>query len=255
MAGVAALLTGFLLVIPVRAAAFDHTHAALTGVLRQYVRYGLVDYHGLLADPSGLDRYLAGVEVVPRAEFDGWDRSRRLAFLVNSYNAVTLRLVVDHYPVRSIKDIGGFLRGPWKQPVVRLWGRTMTLDDLEHGIIRKDYAEPRTHFALNCASRSCPALPGRAFRADELDRQLDRAGKAFLADSTRNRFDPAKRHAKLSAIFKWFADDFGGSPANVLAFVVRFAPPAVAASLTRDRWTVSYLPYDWDLNSSVPRPR
>ena len=158
------------LVIAGHAAGFDPTHAALGQVLAARVTNGVVDYAALKAAPTGLDGYLATLAAVPEAEFNAWPEPARLAFLLNLYNATTLKLIADHHPVASIKQIGGLLKGPWKQEVVRAWGRVLTLDELEHGIIRAQYPDPRAHFALVCAAKSCPPLRsgGQLFAAQTI---------------------------------------------------------------------------------------
>jgi hypothetical protein len=235
--------------LPPAAEAFDHTHAAFTALLRAHVRGARVAYAALQADPKPLNRYLASLGAVSKAEFDTWPKAERLAFLINAYNAFTLKLVVDHYPVSSIKRIGPWFSSPWTLHIVRLWGTRLTLDDLEHGLLRRDYGEPRIHFALVCAAISCPPLRPEAYRGADLNAQLDDQGRAFLADRSRNRFDPARRQAALSAIFKWFREDFGKDEDALLARLAPLAPPDAAAALRKPGWSVSYLPYDWSLNS------
>lgn len=141
---------------PLTGAEFDQTHALLTGLLDRQVKDGRVNYAALKEEPAALHTYLDQVAAVPELEFKRWSEADRLALLINLYNAATLKLIVDHYPVKSIKDIGGLLRSPWKQKVVRLFGQVITLDHLEHEIIRKEYPDARAHFALVCAARGCP---------------------------------------------------------------------------------------------------
>ena len=155
------------------AAEFGHTHAAYDALLKQFVADGRVDYQGLESDSSALDHYLDSIAAISEATFNAWTKPAQLAFLINLYNAATLKLIVDHYPIKSIKNIGSFFKGPWDQPVVRLFGQTITLDNLEHDIIRKDYSEPRIHLALVCAAKGCPPLISEAYVAGRLDDQLD----------------------------------------------------------------------------------
>ncbi|MGH7819703.1 MAG: DUF547 domain-containing protein, partial [Candidatus Binatia bacterium] len=185
-----------------REAPFDRAHSTYAAVLARFVRDGLVDYAGLRASPGDLDRYLDSAAGVGEADFRRWPRAERIAFLVNLYNAQTLRLVLDHYPVDGIRDIGGWFRGPWRQPVVRLFGRTISLDDVEHGILRKEYDEPRIHFALVCAALGCPPLRAEPYVGERLDAQLDDQGRRFLAERAKNRFDAAEGVLHLSPIFK-----------------------------------------------------
>jgi hypothetical protein len=150
----------------------DHTHAAFTTILAKHVKGELVDYASIKKNPDPLIAYLDTLAAVPESAFNKWDRKQQMAFLINLYNAATLKLVIDHYPIKSIKDIGG-MKGPWKQEVVRLFGRFKTLDHVEHDLLRPIYQDPRVHFAVNCASIGCPALRAEAFQAARLDAQLD----------------------------------------------------------------------------------
>ena len=140
---------------------FDQSHSRFDRVLKKFVKDGLVDYAGLKANPGELRRYLDELSTPSEMDFGRWMEKEQLAFLINLYNATTLRLIVDHYPVKSIKDIGNLWKGPWDQPVVRLFGRKVTLNTIEHDILRKNYEEPRIHFALVCAARGCPPLRDR----------------------------------------------------------------------------------------------
>ena len=142
----------------VSVADFDHAQATLDRVLKARVKNERVDYSALKADSKDLDAWLQSAGAATDAEFHHWSQSQQLAFLINLYNAATLRLILDHYPLKSIKDIGSVFKGPWKQEVVPLLGKTVTLDFLEHGILRKKYAEPRLHFAIVCAAKGCPPL-------------------------------------------------------------------------------------------------
>ncbi|MDK2857132.1 MAG: hypothetical protein PWQ89_251 [Verrucomicrobiota bacterium] len=131
-------------------------------LFRRHVENGRVDYRALQADRLPLTRALAAATAVTESQFNAWDKSRQLAFLINLYNAATLELIVDHYPVKSIKEIGNWFKGPWDQPAVSLFGTKITLNELEHGIIRKRYHEPRIHMALVCAAKGCPPAAQRS---------------------------------------------------------------------------------------------
>ena len=159
----------------------DHTHALFDGVMKVHVVDGHVDYKALHADTKELDRYLAGLAAVPQEEFKTWSEPQRLAFLVNLYNAATLRLILDHYPVKSIRDIGTIIKGPWDRPAVNLFGKTISLNNLEHDILRKEYDEPRLHMVLVCAAKGCPPLRDEAYRPDRLKEQLDGQSRRYLA--------------------------------------------------------------------------
>jgi hypothetical protein len=173
-----------------------------------------------------------------------------MAFLINAYNAYTLQLIIDHHPVKSIKDIGSFFKGPWDQPVVRLFGRTLTLNNLEHDIIRVDYQEPRIHFALVCAARGCPPLRNEAYLADRLEEQLDDQVRRFLATPDKNRVDASRRTVYLSPIFKWYGADFEKQHGSVLAALQPYWPKASASVLAQGGFKIRYTDYDWSLNQS-----
>ncbi len=217
---------------------FDPAHARFDAVLNAHVTDGQVDYKALKAALEELNAYLDELAAVPEAQFRSWTEPRQIAFLANLYNAATLKLIVDHYPVKSIKDIGSLFKGPWDQPVVRLFGRTITLNNLEHDILRKEYNEPRLHMALVCAAKGCPPLRSEAFVGERLDEQLADQSRIYLASPTGLQLDRAKGEARISAIFKWYGKDFPSVP----AFVARYS------GQNMDGLKIRYLDYDWSLN-------
>lgn len=230
------------------AADFDHSHALFDRVLKRYVHDAAVDYPALKTAPQELDAYLNLLSGVSESDFKHWPEPQQITFLLNAYNAFTLKLIVDHYPVKSIKDIGSFLKGPWDQPVVRLFGKTLTLATIEHKILRQQYAEPRIHFAMVCAARGCPPLRSEAYRADQLDRQLDDQARQFLATPGKNRVDAAERVVYLSPIFKWFSGDFEKKSGSVMAFVQPYFPETARRALEQGHVKIEYTDYDWSLN-------
>ena len=230
------------------AADFDPSHRLYGEVLVRFVQGGLVDYASLKADRGKLDLYLDQLAAVPKDRFKTWSPQERLAFLINLYNASTLRLIIDHYPVKSIKGIGSFFKGPWDQEVVRVFGDTITLNTLEHKIIRPEYREPRAHFALVCAAMGCPPLRGEPYAAAELQGQLDDQGRLFLSATHKNRVDAAGRTVYLSPIFKWYAEDFQKKSGSVLSFVEPYFPEGAAKGLPAGGYSVKYTEYDWSLN-------
>jgi len=242
------LLAGTWFVPSSVAAGFDQTHALLTGVLTEYVKDGRVNYVGLKARPQELNEYLDQLAAVPRADFNTWTEPQQIAFLTNAYNAHTLKLIIDHFPIKGIRDIGNLLRGPWSQPVVRLFGGTITLNVLEHKMLRVDYNEPRLHFALVCAAKSCPPLRREAYVGARLDEQLDDQGRTFLSQSEKNRVDADQRIVYLSRIFKWYGKDFEKNSGSVLAGLKAYWPETAAAALAEGQFTIRYTRYDWSLN-------
>ncbi len=181
---------------------FDHEHRSWTAILAPYVRDGAVDYRGL-ADHGqpALNAYLSALSAASPAE-SGWTREERLAFWINAYNAFTIRLMLDHYPLPSIRSIGFLPLAAFRTKFVPLGaGRTpMSLNVIENEILRKQFLDARVHFAIVCASKSCPALRSEAYRSRDLDQQLDAAARAFLDDRSKNRWDPTSRTLSLSSI-------------------------------------------------------
>jgi hypothetical protein len=231
----------------IAAHAFDQSHSQFDRVLGKYVANKKVDYAGLKNDQGDLNAYLKSLSEVSRSEFKGWSEKQELAFLINVYNAATLKLVVDHYPVKSIKKIGGF-KGPWKQEVVRVFGKTYTLDQIEHEMIRKDYNDPRAHFGVNCASGGCPSLRDEAYRADKLDGQLDEQGRIFMSDASKNRVDVAKGILYLSPIYEWFKGDFVAKSGSVEKFIAPYVSASERTAVLSGTMKIKYTEYDWTLN-------
>jgi len=197
-----------------------------------------VDYQGLKADPKPLTQYLVSAGEVSEAEFNAWTEPKQMAFFINLYNAATLQLILEHYPVESIKDIGTMFKGPWDQPVVTLFGKRITLNKLEHGIIRKQYDDPRVHMALVCAAKGCPILRSEVYTAEKLDEQLDDQSRQYLFTPAGLVINRAKGEARISSIFKWYGKDF----TSVSAFIEQYSGQNL------DGLKIRYLDYDWALN-------
>jgi len=229
---------------------FDQTYALYSRVLTTFVKAERVNYAALRTHREDLDRYLEDVASVRKTKFRPWSEAQQIAFLCNAYNACTLRLIIDHYPVKSIKDIGTVLNGPWDQPVVKIFGETTTLNKLEHEVLRKDYAEPRLHFALVCAAKSCPPLRTEAYVGARLDEQLDDQARRFLATPAKNRVEAAERTVYLSPIFKWYAGDFEHKSGSVLAMLKPYWPESARAELVKGEFKIRYTEYDWSLNDA-----
>jgi hypothetical protein len=227
-----------------------HVHAAepdwrdWDGVLADHVTRGtkhgvelnLVDYAALAADPR-FAAVVKTVETYPLARLDG--RAEQLAFLINAYNVFAVKMVADHLPLASIKDVGSFISPVWKKTAGRLGGAAVSLDEIEHGRLRK-MGEPRIHMAIVCASVSCPDLRTEAYRANSLDAQLDDQAKTFLANPAKG-LRIAGDTAHLTRIFDWFEDDFDAL-GGVAAFVRRYHELPAAADIEAD------IDYDWSLN-------
>jgi len=226
----------------------DQSHAAFTAVLKKHLKNDMVDYAGLKKDPAELNVYLDTLDDVPEPTFRKWNKDQQMAFLINLYNAATLKLIVDHYPLKSIKDIGNVAKGPWKQEVVRLFGKHETLDHIEHGLLRENYNDPRIHFAVNCASIGCPALRPEAFQAAKLDSQLEEQARKFLQDSSKNRLDAENKVLHLSPIFDWFKGDFTAKSGTVEKFVAPYLKPADRKVIERGGLSIKNTDYSWNLN-------
>ncbi|MSU31194.1 MAG: DUF547 domain-containing protein [Pedosphaera sp.] len=234
----------------IRTETFDFSHTRLTQVLGTSVKNGVVDYSALKSAPTELTHYLDTLDSVSETEFQTWPKEDRLAFLINLYNGSVLRLIVDHYPVASIRDIGGIFGSPWKQKCVRAWGKLLTLETLEHQIIRPKYAESRIHFALVCAAKSCPQIRSEAYVGKQLDEQLDHQGKVFLADRNKNWIERDSFTLHLSPIFKWYSSDFRAPGVTLINAITPFISPEEAGWLKQNskEWSLRYMRYDWRLN-------
>lgn len=232
-------------------------HSAWDRLLKQYVKAGAdginrVDYAAFKASGRPqLKGYIRQLEATDPARLD---RPEQFALLANLYNAKTVDIVLDHYPVASIKDIslGGslvaaFTGGPWKAKVLHLNGVALSLDDIEHGILRPVFKDPRVHYAVNCASISCPNLQAEAFTGAKLNAQLDASAKAYVNH-------PRGAHVidgtlTVSSIYSWFKQDFGGTDEGVIQHLRNYALPPLATKL-RTITTISDYSYDWHLNDT-----
>lgn len=232
-------------------------HRVFTELLSTHVHDGIVNYKEMRSD-NRLAVYISWLAKVDPDTLP--NKKEQLAFWINVYNAYTLKIICDNYPVGSINDLhsGGLIIGSmlkttvWDKKIVIVNGKTMTLNAIEHEIVRPTFKDPRAHFALVCASKSCPQLRSEAYEGEILDRQLDEQGRAFLGDPFRNEFDPVNRVAEISKIFSWFQNDFGPSEEAVLRYVVRFLPDSLSKKITADpnSWDVEYKSYDWSLNGN-----
>ncbi|MCD6580337.1 MAG: DUF547 domain-containing protein [Desulfuromusa sp.] len=204
------------------------------------VRYAAVSS----ADKASLAQYLAELSAVSMTKLN---RAEQKAVWINLYNALTVYMILDHDPVKSIRDIrsGWFSSGPWDLKLIKVEGIELSLNDIEHRILRPIWQDNRVHYAVNCASLGCPNLQTEPFTADNVDRLLDKAARDYV-NSPRG-VDLTGGELTLSSIYDWFQADFGGADATVLAHLEKFAAPALAAKLKRYRGTISYQ-YSWDLN-------
>jgi hypothetical protein len=259
------LLSAAALPLGAAAQSFDHSHAAWTTLLKKHVlllRGGQatqVRYAGFAADRAALKAYLDTLSAVSEATFNGWSKPQQAAFLINAYNAFTVELILTKYPdLKSIKDLGGLLSTPWKPKWVPLLGDKVSLDDIEHEMLRKRgrYDDFRVHFAVNCASIGCPALREEAFVPERLDAQLDEQTLRFMSDRSRNRFRNGR--LEVSKIFDWFGEDWRLGHRGITSlpmFLARYADQLADAPADRERIRnqqaeVVFTDYDWKLNDA-----
>ena len=228
-------------------------HAAYDALLHKYVTPAGVRYaawHADAADRAALAAYLERMQGVAVSQLPDSPagRAEGLAYWLNLYNAATLHLVLEGYPLGSIKDLGSVLKSPWEKDVVAVEGRKLTLNAIENDIVRKEFPEPRIHFALNCAAKSCPPLRAEAYLGERLDAQLADQTRRFLADGTTNGLRPDGT-LQLSRIFEWYGKDFEVAAGSVVAFVRPYLP-ALAALPAGAKPKVKFVDYDWALNEA-----
>ena len=226
-------------------------HAAFTTILNKYVSasdgQGLThfNYGGLKAnktDKAALDNYIEGLETINP---DSLSTNTAIAYYANLYNAVTVQIVTDNYPLKSIRKLGAFNSGPWKKDLFTINGMPASLDKVEHGILRKKFASPYIHYMVNCASVGCPNLPQAAWEADSLERLRVQAARDYI-NSPRGVIITSKG-LKVSSIFKWFKEDFGGNEQNILKHIREHANPELVAAIDNGARITDY-GYDWSLN-------
>lgn len=198
------------------------------------------------ADMRALDAVVAGLAAI---KISALPKPNQFATWANLYNAITIQVVLARYPVKSIRDIKPSLlaTGPWKEPRVRVEGKQLSLDDIEHGILRKQWRDARVHYSVNCASVGCPNLGRRGWRAETLDADLDAAARAFI-NSPRGVRVTGPQKLRVSSIYQWFKVDFGNNEAGILAHLRRFAAPTLLAQMTNARIVGD--DYDWSINAT-----
>ncbi len=214
-----------------------HDYIQWNGFLTQHVSSsGKVNYSKIKADKKQLEAIISMFE--KNYPTSSWSSKQKLAYWINAYNLYTLKLVSDHYPISSITKITA---KPWDKKFIVLGGETLSLNDIEHKKIRAKNNEPRIHFALNCASESCPILYNKAFTAKNLSYQLTKQTKRFLADKSKNDFSDPK-NIKISSIFDWYKGDFEKKEGSVVAFINKYRTEQLVDP------NITYLEYLWGLN-------
>jgi len=209
------------------------SHSALDQLLASNVSAsGKVNYKGLQAKISELDAYLATLE---SASISKLSRNEKLAFWINAYNAYTIKKILNNYPVSSITDLDG--GKPWDVKWIKLDGKTLSLNNIENDIIRPQFKEPRIHFAVNCAAKSCPPLLNKAWTADNLEANFSKQSKAFINNALHNELSPS--NCQISKIFEWYAVDFG----DLVSFLNKYSSTVIDSGAK-----IGYKEYDWSLN-------
>ncbi len=221
-------------------------HAEWDVLVKKHVsKNGMVDYQGFLKDKKQLQVYLDKLSA--NRPTSKWSKNEKMAFWINAYNAFTVKLILDNYPIKSIKDIKRgipFVNSVWDIAFIPMGKEKIDLNYIEHSILRKEFKDPRIHAAINCASFSCPLLRNEAYYASRLDEQLNDAMRKFVNDPQRNQLD--KSNIKISKIFSWFAGDFKLNGSSVVDYLNKYAKKRVQANAKID-----FLEYQWELNDVV----
>ena len=205
-------------------------HIEYNNLLSKYVsEHGDVDYENFRKEHTLLKTYINSLKVI---NYKTLSKKEQLAFLINLYNALTLDLILNNYPIKSIMD----LPKPWDSPVITYQGKALTLNNIEHQLIRENFKEPRIHFACNCAAKSCPKLLNIAYEGNTLEQQLEMQTYSFLLTKSKNSI--SSNEIKISKIFEWYAGDFG----NVKQYIKKYQPQISEST------NITYLEYDWSLN-------
>lgn len=221
-------------------------HGEWDALVKKHVsKNGMVDYQGFLKDKKQLQVYLDKLSA--NRPTSKWSKNEKMAFWINAYNAFTVKLILDHYPIKSIKDIKRgipFVNSVWDIAFIPMGKDKIDLNYIEHTILRKEFKDPRIHAAINCASFSCPLLRNEAYYASRLDEQLNDAMRKFVNDPQRNQLD--KSNIKISKIFSWFAGDFKLNGLSVVDYLNKYAKKRVQSNARID-----FLEYQWELNDVV----
>ncbi len=246
------------------------SYADYAAALKTYVDdQGWVNYQRLKQNSQQLDAFASALGRLDSRLYDSWSEKQKIAFWINAYNALTLEAIITHYPIKpsfttslvfpknSIRQIPGV----WDELTFEVMGRKVTLDEIEHKILRAQFNEPRIHMALVCAAAGCPPLRNEPYSGEHLDHQLDDQTRRFLSNPRKFHIDRAGGRVSLSSIFKWFGEDFvktyatdekfaGHKPSEraVLNFISRYVEAADREYLVSARYKITYLDYDWSLN-------
>ena len=248
-AGVRLLFLAGGMALAASALAFDHSHRPWSELLKEHVvlvdggKASRLNYAAMAQERAALKTYLGTLSRVSEGEFAAWSKPEQIAFLINAYNAHTVEKVLTRYPnLKSIWDFGKFFGNPFRDEFIALLGARMSLDGIEHGMLRKHYGEPRIHYAVNCASVGCPMLREEAYVGAQLEKQLEEQARRFLSDRSRNRSRDGR--LEVSKIFDWFKEDFEPRDEYFQRYAGILGLPQGA------RPPITFLDYDWSLNDS-----
>lgn len=247
--------------------AFDQAHSLFTAELKKYVDDSGVHYGNWQQHQQGLMNYIAELEKITPEEYASFTPQQKKALWINAYNALAIKVVLGHYPIhgdRSYFPPNSMRQIPncWEDFHVKIAGRELDLYTIAHNVIRKECADPRMHFAIVCAAKSCPKLPNHAYVADNLEQVLDDAAREYVNNGKNVQFDPEKNELKVSLLFSWFPLDFALQAFNKIsvpppedeeiieAYIEKYLSAEHQAQLKGQQWKVVYLPYDWSLNDA-----
>lgn len=247
---------------------FDHS--LYDTFLQRFVSNGFVDYNGMQKQRETLNKYLQSIKQVNPNEFENWSNNEQMVFWINAYNAITLEVILINYPIQwgslisrarfpksSIRQINKV----WDTVYIKVMGKELTLNQIEHEILRKKFHDPRIHFVIVCASIGCPKLESRAFYADGLEQRLEQAARNFISDSKQVRLDKKENTFNISSIFEWFKEDFNASATahqnyknyskserGIIEFIVSRLSKEDQQFIFNNQPKIKYLKYDWTLN-------
>jgi hypothetical protein len=248
-------------------AAFDQTHALLTAQLKKFVDASGVHYSKWKLQQQGLNDYIATLEQITPEEYASFSLDQKKALWINAYNALAIKVVLDHYPIQGDKSYyppNSLRQVPncWEDFHVKIGGRELDLYTIAHNVIRKECSDPRMHFAVVCAAKGCPTLRESAYVADTLERDLDLAAKEYVNNPRNVQVDAQKSELRVSLLFSWFPLDFAmhafkkvsfPPPEDeqiIAAYISKWLPEEQRDQLSARNWKLVYLPYDWSLNDA-----
>jgi len=249
--------------------AFDLSHKGFTAVMKKFNSEGLINYKELKADPSLLMAYMKSLKEVTPAEFQKWSKKDKISLWINAYNAFTLKAIIDNYPIKSSffklaiypKNSIRQINGVWDKLKFPVLDKELTLEHIEHEILRKEFNEPRIHMALVCAALSCPPLREEAFTGEKFEAQMKDQAETFFAKPSNFKIESPKDIVYISQIFNWFGEDFiknygknskfanhDEKERSVLNYLSQFLSEADQRFLESAKIEIKYLKYDWTLN-------